>query len=113
MGTVGRLLDLIIRIQGTVFCSINATGTASPVFPNARAQLRCGSGNYVVSSATTNRSGVFVMLLHPLQKLLSSLLSDCNLIVITPLARGNATLPAGVGVLRSPLQFIGNYCWPP
>ncbi|KAG2720954.1 hypothetical protein I3760_02G058800 [Carya illinoinensis] len=41
LGTVGRLLDRI-RIQGTVFCSINATGTASPVFPNARVQLRCG-----------------------------------------------------------------------
>ncbi|KAG6663972.1 phylloplanin-like [Carya illinoinensis] len=105
LGTVGRLLDRI-RIQGTVFCSINATGsTASPVFPNARVQLRCGIGD-VVSRATTNRLGLFLMQFIPRQTL-SSILAECNLFVITPLARCNATLP-GVGVLRSPLQFIGN-----
>ncbi|KAG6671110.1 hypothetical protein I3843_02G046500 [Carya illinoinensis] len=104
LGTVGRLLDRI-RIQGTVFCSINATGTASPVLPNARVQLRCGIGD-VVSSATTDRFGLFLMQFLPRQTL-SSILAECNLFVITPLARCNAALP-GVGVLRSPLQFIGN-----
>ncbi|KAG2721423.1 hypothetical protein I3843_02G068100 [Carya illinoinensis] len=109
LGIVGGLLGLI-RIQGTVFCSINGAvavnGTACPVFPNALVQLRCGSGN-VVSSTTTNGSGAFTMLLDPLQTLLSSLLSDCNLVVGTPLATCNAALP-GLGVLRSPLQLIGN-----
>lgn len=38
LGIVGQLLDLI-RIQGTVFCSINGSvavvnGTVSPVFPS-------------------------------------------------------------------------------
>ncbi|KAG7990866.1 hypothetical protein I3843_02G046300 [Carya illinoinensis] len=63
LGTVGRLLDRI-RIQGTVFCSINATGsTASPVFPNARVQLRCGIGD-VVSRATTNRIRIVLDAVH-------------------------------------------------
>ncbi|XP_018825620.1 phylloplanin-like [Juglans regia] len=110
LGIVGSLLGLI-RIQGTVFCSINGAvavinGTACPVFPNALVTLRCGSGN-VVSSTTTNGSGVFTILLDPLQTLLSSLLSDCNLVVSTPLATCNAALP-GLGVLRSPLLLIGN-----
>ncbi|KAG7991297.1 hypothetical protein I3843_02G068300 [Carya illinoinensis] len=98
----------VIRIQGTVFCSINATlnGTASPVFPNALVQLRCRSGN-VVSISTTNRLGVFGILVLPIQISLPSLLSDCNLIVTTPLVRCNATLPS-VGVLRSPLQSVVN-----
>ncbi|KAG2721427.1 hypothetical protein I3760_02G082200 [Carya illinoinensis] len=92
----------------STFCSINATlnGTANPIFPNALVQLRCGSGN-VVSISTTNRLGVFGILVLPIQISLSSLLSDCNLIVSTPLLRCNATLPR-LGVLRSPLQFVGN-----
>ncbi|XP_062150316.1 phylloplanin-like [Alnus glutinosa] len=105
-GLISGLLGLI-RINGTVFCSIDANiGANGAVFPNALVQLQCGGGN-AVSSTTTNGAGVFSMLLDPLQFLLSSLLTDCNLVVNTPLSTCNAKLPA-LGVLRSPLQLIGN-----
>uniref|UniRef100_A0A2N9H7J4 Phylloplanin n=1 Tax=Fagus sylvatica TaxID=28930 RepID=A0A2N9H7J4_FAGSY len=108
-GLISGLLGLT-RIQGTLFCTLNgnigANGTSTPVFPNALVQLQCGAGN-VVSSATTNGSGVFSILLDPLQYVLSSLLTDCNLVVNTPLSSCNAKLPS-VGGLLSSLQFIGN-----
>ncbi|KAK2645689.1 hypothetical protein Ddye_020884 [Dipteronia dyeriana] len=109
LGLVSGLLGLI-RIQGTLFCTSNGNigvnGTSTPVFPNALVQLQCGAGN-VVSSATTNGSGVFSIVLDPLQVILSSLLANCNLVVNTPLSSCNSTLPS-VGVLQSSLQFIGN-----
>ncbi|CAK9138975.1 unnamed protein product [Ilex paraguariensis] len=109
LGLISGLLGLI-RIQGTVFCTANGNmgvnGTATPIFPNALVQLRCGNGN-VVSTSTTNGSGIFSILLDPIQFLLSSLLSSCNLVVNTPLASCNASLPS-IGGLLSPLQFIGN-----
>ncbi|KAJ4722155.1 phylloplanin-like [Melia azedarach] len=99
----------LIRIQGTVFCTANGNmgvnGTATPVFPNALVQLQC-NGN-IVSSATTNGSGIFSIVLDPLQYVLSSLLTNCSLAVNTPLANCNAKSPA-VGALVSALQFIGN-----
>ncbi|KAL5541875.1 hypothetical protein UlMin_009585 [Ulmus minor] len=108
-GIVGGLLGLI-RIQGSVSCSlnggINANGIAAPAFPNALVQLQCGNGT-VVSSSTTNSGGIFSMVLDPFQFILSSLLTDCRLAVATPLASCNASLPS-VGGLLSPLQFIGN-----
>ncbi|OVA02629.1 Pollen Ole e 1 allergen/extensin [Macleaya cordata] len=108
LGGLGGLLGLI-RIQGTLFCSANGNmgvnGTSTPVFPNAVVQLQCGTGN-VVSSATTNSGGVFSILLDPLQSLLSSLLSNCSLVVNTPLSTCNSNLPTG-GILTSPLQLIG------
>ncbi|KAL9390562.1 hypothetical protein Peur_019167 [Populus x canadensis] len=108
LGLIGGLLGLI-RIQGTLFCTANgnmgANGTATPVFPNALVQLQCG-GN-VVSTSTTNGSGIFSILLDPLNYILSSLLSNCNLKVDTPLASCNSSLPA-LGGLLSSLQFIGN-----
>lgn len=68
-GLISGLL-VLIRIQATLFCTpngnIGANGTSTPVFPNALVQLQCGVGN-VVSSATTNGSGVFSILLDPLQ----------------------------------------------
>ncbi|KAJ6980894.1 phylloplanin-like [Populus alba x Populus x berolinensis] len=108
LGLIGGLLGLI-RIQGTLFCTadgnMGANGTATPVFPNALVQLQCG-GN-VVSTSTTNGSGMFSILLDPLNYILSSVLSDCNLKVDTPLISCNSSLPA-LGGLLSPLQFIGN-----
>ncbi|KAK6254485.1 hypothetical protein QQP08_014032 [Theobroma cacao] len=108
-GLISGLLGLI-RIQGTVFCTMDGNmgvnGTATPVFPNALVQLQCGAGN-VVSSATTNGSGVFSILLDPLQFLLPSLLNNCNLAVKTPLSNCNATLPS-VGGLISSLQSLGS-----
>ena len=61
----------------------------------------------MVSTSTTNGSGMFSILLDPLNYILSSILSDCNLKVDTPLIRCNSSLPA-LGGLLSPLQFIGN-----
>ncbi|PON62027.1 Phylloplanin [Parasponia andersonii] len=108
LGGLGNLLGLI-NIQGTVFCTVNGrigvNGTSTPVFPNALVQLQC-NGN-VVSSATTSNSGVFSIFLNPLQFLLSSLLSDCKLVVNTPLSSCNASLPS-TGVLVSLIQILGN-----
>ncbi|XP_047945099.1 phylloplanin-like [Salvia hispanica] len=99
----------LLRIQGVLFCTSNGNvgvnATATPVFPNALVQLQCG-GN-VVSTATTDGSGVFSILMDPVNLLLSTLLSGCRLAVNTPLASCNASLPS-VGGLVSNLQFIGN-----
>ena len=72
---------------------------------DALVQLQCG-GN-VVSSSTTNGSGIFSILLDPLQFLLPSLLNNCNIAVKTPLSNCNATLPS-IGGLVSSLQILGN-----
>lgn len=133
LGSIGSLLSLT-RIQGTVFCTANGNigtnGTATPAFPSklfsnqlshvqigklfiyvyilhadAAVQLQCGNGN-VVSTATTNSAGVFSILLDPLQLLLSSLTSNCSVVVNTPLSSCNATLPS-VGNLVSALNLVG------
>ncbi|KAI3905500.1 hypothetical protein MKW92_019520 [Papaver armeniacum] len=107
-GIIGLILGLI-RIQGTVFCSINgsagANGTATPVFPNALVQLKCGSSGNVVSSTTTNSAGGFTMLLDPITTLLSNLLSNCTVVVNTPLSTCNAELPTNN--LVSTLKLFG------
>ncbi|KAG9443827.1 hypothetical protein H6P81_015167 [Aristolochia fimbriata] len=106
---LGGLLGLI-RVSGTVFCTANGNmgvnGTSTPVFANAQVQLQCGATKQVVSSTTTDFNGVFSILLDPVTSLLSSLLSDCKLVVATPLSTCNASLPVG-GILQSPLQFLG------
>lgn len=76
------------------------------LFADAPVQLQCGAGN-VISSATTNSAGLFSILLDPLQFLLSSLLTNCNLVVNTPLSTCNSGLPSS-GALLSPLRLIGN-----
>lgn len=132
-GLISGLLGLI-KIQGTVFCTVDGNmgvnGTATPVFPSklllfchhifprkwlqmlsyiclldALVQLQCG-GN-VVSSSTTNGSGIFSILLDPLQFLVPSLINNCNLAVKTPLSNCNASLPS-IGGLSSTLQVIGS-----
>ncbi|KVH91986.1 phylloplanin-like [Cynara cardunculus var. scolymus] len=106
---LSRLLNLI-NISGLVSCSLNGNIIANPTtpippFPNALVEVSCG-GN-VISSAITNGSGMFNIILNPLQFLLSNLLSsNCNVHVVTPLSNCNATLPS-TGILQSPLQFIG------
>ncbi|KAM7259833.1 hypothetical protein ACFE04_015574 [Oxalis oulophora] len=113
-GLIGSLLGLI-NIQGTLFCTangnVNVNGTATPVFPNALVQLKCGSSGNVVASSTTNQSGLFsIVLEYPLPLiLLNSLLTDCNLVVDTPLANCNANLPNVASALTSALQFFGNF----
>ncbi|XP_057772354.1 phylloplanin-like [Salvia miltiorrhiza] len=107
-GILGPLLGLL-KIQGILYCTpngnIGVNGTSTPVFPNALVQLQCGGT--VVSTAVTNGSGLFSILLNPVNFLLSTLISGCKLVVNTPLASCNATLPS-VGGLVSELQFIGN-----
>ncbi|KAL6193738.1 hypothetical protein ACLB2K_034822 [Fragaria x ananassa] len=110
IGLINGIFQLI-RVQGTLFCTANgrvstAGASLTPVFPNATVVLQCGSGN-VISTATTNASGVFSILLDPLQFLLSSLLSNCKLVVTTPLSSCNSSL-SGTQILESALQFIGN-----
>ncbi|ESR32784.1 hypothetical protein CICLE_v10006409mg, partial [Citrus x clementina] len=96
-GLIGGILGLI-RIQGTVFCTANGNmgvnGTATPAFPNALVQLQWNGK--VVSSATTNASEIFSIVLDPLQ-----------LLVNTPLASCNAKPPAAGGLVSS-LQFNAN-----
>ncbi|XP_073128734.1 phylloplanin-like [Henckelia pumila] len=108
----GQLFGLLglLKIQGILYCTANGNigvngTTSTPVFPNALVQLQCG-GN-VVSTATTNRSGIFSIVLDPLNIVLSTLLSGCKLVVNTPLASCDATLPS-IGSLESTLQFLGN-----
>ncbi|CAH2053530.1 unnamed protein product [Thlaspi arvense] len=102
LGDLSGLLGLI-TIRGNVRCSVNGNASA-PAFPNAGVQLQCG-GN-VVSASTTNGAGIFAILVNPVQILLSSLLSDCQLAVTTPLSTCNASLPTGQ--LLSPLTTVGN-----
>uniref|UniRef100_A0A1J3FVJ0 Phylloplanin n=1 Tax=Noccaea caerulescens TaxID=107243 RepID=A0A1J3FVJ0_NOCCA len=102
-GGLGGLFGAI-NILGIVRCSVNADASA-PVFANAGVQLRCGQN--VVSTSTTNGAGVFSMVLNPLQTLLPTLLSNCQVVVTTPLSTCNASLPS-VGQLLSPLTFVGN-----
>ncbi|CAN8269225.1 unnamed protein product [Cochlearia groenlandica] len=104
-GGLGGLLGLI-RIQGILRCSVN-NNASSPVFPNAAVQLQCGGQNRVVSTTTTTGAGIFSMLINPLDILLTTLLSGCQLAVATPLSTCNASLPS-VGQLLSPLNLVGN-----
>ncbi|PIA62826.1 hypothetical protein AQUCO_00200681v1 [Aquilegia coerulea] len=103
--SLGRVLALT-QIRGTLFCSINGSNSRiTPVFPNALVQLQCGTGN-VVASATTNTAGGFSILLDPLQFVRLLLLTNCDLVVKTPLATCNSSLPTN-GILISTLQFLG------
>lgn len=68
-------------------------------------QLQRGNSGAVVSSTATNSAGLFTILLDPLNMLLSSLLSDCKLVVNSPLTNCNSALP--IGILQSPLQCLG------
>jgi hypothetical protein len=107
-GLVGGILNLV-NINGVVFCSLNGapSGTSTPAFANAGVELQCGRQNRVVSTATTNAAGLFSLPTDSIQMLLSTLLSDCRVVVTTPLSTCNANLPS-VGNLVSRLAMIGN-----
>nr|XP_016498418.1 PREDICTED: phylloplanin-like [Nicotiana tabacum] len=86
-----------IRIGGVVFCSVSGNldvinGLPTQVFPNASVQLQCGARN-VVSSTTTNGSGVFSLVLDPLINTLPLLLSNCSLVVATPTIMSRPEIP--------------------
>ncbi|KAK1591374.1 hypothetical protein Q3G72_006674 [Acer saccharum] len=95
-----------VEDQEPEMVSVNSVFYPVPViYSNALVQLQSGAGN-VVSIAITNRSGVFSNIaVFPLNLNLSSLLSNCNLVVNTPLSQ--LQLPS-VGRLQLPLQFIRN-----
>ncbi|XP_038906580.1 phylloplanin-like [Benincasa hispida] len=104
-----RSLLGITHIQGTLFCSIDGSmiyGLMTPTFPNAAVQMQCGAG-IVVSSVKTDATGTFSILLDAPQLLLSFLLTNCSLVVTTPLVDCNTALPS-FGALVSPLQLVGN-----
>ncbi|XP_030949528.1 phylloplanin-like [Quercus lobata] len=104
---IAKGTNVVVEVQPSfVPCSLGANVTATPHFPNAQVQLRCGARN-VVASTTTNASGVFSFSLDSTQLFLSPtvLLNLCNLVVTTPLSTCNSTLPP-VGVLESRIQFI-------
>ncbi|KAK4775782.1 hypothetical protein SAY87_023743 [Trapa incisa] len=105
-GPVSSLLGLF-RVDGVLYCTSdgNASGTSvSPPFPNATVLLQCEGA--VISSTATDSSGLFSMMLDPLQVLLSNLLSNCYLTVATPLSTCNHRLPT-TGILSSTLQSSG------
>uniref|UniRef100_A0A7N0T765 Phylloplanin n=1 Tax=Kalanchoe fedtschenkoi TaxID=63787 RepID=A0A7N0T765_KALFE len=110
-GGILRNIFNLFRIRGTIFCSLNGTmasdinGTATPPFGNALVQLRCGTN--VITASATDPSGLFSILMNPLQVIMSTLLNNCNLMVVTPLTSCNAQLPS-IGRLFSPLQFNGS-----
>ncbi|KAI7743438.1 hypothetical protein M8C21_011289 [Ambrosia artemisiifolia] len=73
----------LFSISGIVSCSVNASVNGSniltPPFRNASVELSCG-GN-VIATATTNESGVFVIL-DRRGAMLSTLLSTCKVNVL-------------------------------
>nr|XP_023901319.1 phylloplanin-like [Quercus suber]XP_023921256.1 phylloplanin-like [Quercus suber] len=100
-------LGVVVQVLPSfVPCSLGANVTANPGFPNAQVQLQCGAGN-VVARNTTNGSGIFSLSVDFARVVISATirLSDCNLVVVTPLSTCNARLPA-VGVLQSAIQFV-------
>ncbi|CAK9328982.1 unnamed protein product [Citrullus colocynthis] len=103
-----RSLLGLTHIQGTIYCSIDGSMIYGliPTFPNAAVQMQCGDGT-VISSVKTDATGTFSILLDAPQLLLSFLLTNCSLVVTTPLVHCNAALPS-FGALVSPLQLIGN-----
>ncbi|KAG2246461.1 hypothetical protein Bca52824_086089 [Brassica carinata] len=102
-GLLGGGILGLINIQGVLRCSANGNVSA-PAFVNAGVQLQCGGQNNVVSTSTTNSAGLFSMLVNPIQ--LSTLLSDCQVAVTTPLSTCNAALPTGQ-LLSSSLALVG------
>ncbi|KAD6454296.1 hypothetical protein R6Q59_016086 [Mikania micrantha] len=100
-------LITVLNVTGVIGCSLNGSINTAPPFQNALVNLTCGST--VVASNTTNMSGTFVITLSNLApSIVSALLSGgCKVVVDTPLATCNASLPL-TGILQAPLQIVGN-----
>ncbi|XP_031745340.1 phylloplanin-like [Cucumis sativus] len=108
-------LDLIrillgpAHIYGMLYCTIDGSviyGEITPTFPNAAVQMQCGAGT-VVTSVKTDATGNFSIFLDAPRLMLLYVLTNCTLVVTTPLVDCNAALPS-FGTLVSPLQLIGN-----
>ncbi|PWA95323.1 hypothetical protein CTI12_AA050490 [Artemisia annua] len=97
----------LLNITGTIMCSLDGAAivpdeaTPTPAFP---IQLTCEGK--VVSSAITNADGTFNIVLNLQHSLLARVLSSGQVVVATPLASCNASLPAD-GFLHAPLQLAG------
>ncbi|KAL8263700.1 hypothetical protein R6Q59_021830 [Mikania micrantha] len=99
-------LGTMLNVTGVIGCSLNGSINSAPPFQNALVEVTCGG--IVIASNTTNESGEFTILLTVVQNLISSILSgSCKIVVDTPLATCNATLPS-TGTLEAPLQIVGN-----
>ncbi|KAJ1292398.1 hypothetical protein BS78_02G388100 [Paspalum vaginatum] len=96
-----------VVVMGFVPCNDGAsmrTGSA-PGFPGALVQLQCtADGAALAANATTDSKGWFRMAVNTTVAL-SSVAGRCGLVVDTPLAACNATLPAA-GTLRSGLRLL-------
>ncbi|WVZ67052.1 hypothetical protein U9M48_016191 [Paspalum notatum var. saurae] len=102
-----------VVVMGFVPCNNGAsmrTGSA-PGFPGALVQLQCtaesdGGALAVAANATTDGKGWFRMAVNTTVAP-SSVAGRCGLVVDTPLAACNATLPAA-GTLRSGLRLLAS-----
>ncbi|CAN8259041.1 unnamed protein product [Cochlearia groenlandica] len=116
LGGLGGILGFlnIFNIEGLLGCSINGSITPRnvtsvpstiPPFPNARVSLVCGGQN--VSSTVTNSGGLFSIPTLGLPLSLTQLLTNCRIVVTTPLSTCNSTLPS-TGTLTSPVNLAGS-----
>ncbi|PUZ73350.1 hypothetical protein GQ55_2G467800 [Panicum hallii var. hallii] len=95
-----------VVVMGFVPCNNGTsmrTGSA-PGFAGAVVQLRCTDGADLSANATTDGKGRFRMAVNTTVAP-SSVAGHCELVVGTPLASCNATLPAS-GTLRSGLRLL-------
>ncbi|KAE8647115.1 hypothetical protein Csa_021742 [Cucumis sativus] len=108
-------LDLIrillgpAHIYGMLYCTIDGSviyGEITPTFPNAAVQMQCRAET-VVTSVKTDATGNFSIFLDAPRLMLLYVLTNCTLVVTTPLVDCNAALPS-FSTLVSPLQLIGN-----
>ncbi|CAN6200257.1 unnamed protein product [Urochloa humidicola] len=98
-----------VIVMGFVPCNNGTsmrTGSA-PGFAGAVVQLQCaddGGAGLLAANATTDGKGMFRMAVNTTVAP-ASVASRCDLVVATPLASCNATLPAA-GTLRSGLRLL-------
>ncbi|CAN6325269.1 unnamed protein product [Urochloa humidicola] len=98
-----------VLISGIVPCaagnSINAA--TAPAFPNASLNLVCGSK--VVTVATADGNGAFLISMANVSKdlMVGVLGNQCKVVVVTPLAACDKSLATATGTLTAPLKFLG------
>ncbi|KAL6193740.1 hypothetical protein ACLB2K_034824 [Fragaria x ananassa] len=73
----------------------------------ATVQLRCGANDIVLGTVQTRADGTFSILLDVSFYTLPQILSGCRVVVTTPLAKCNVSLPS-TGTLTSALTSIGS-----
>ncbi|CAI9765856.1 unnamed protein product [Fraxinus pennsylvanica] len=95
-------LNVTLNLNGTVNCTLNST-IGGPPFPNATVQLQCPPG-INITTAITNSLGQFNLNVS-VPRILPSLL-NCSLVVLTPLANCNASLPPVGRLVSGPLAVV-------